>query len=295
MSRNSGIVRSRYIESKLANKLKPFGYTLVTDRASIKSIASKVGNTKLSSSAMLLVLSQDHEIKPMKSTPASDVGIGHSYSDLVKQLSDLRTRVSSIVSAINILLVSEDERGVGEQSASCENIALSQAANGVIKLGAVIALAADTNFTGLDSNIALDRYRNIGAALIIKTYWGRGWTIKHGLNTPISDLKIIVESNEPMTEPYADDNDPLNVIHVDSVAMDCASGGVAVKRAKHFSGDETDMRALLHEAIEAQNKKYQAESDRRDASERRKQEAERRVSAANLATVFKTKVPGNEQ
>jgi hypothetical protein len=293
MSRNNGITRTRYLESKLDKQLKCFGYTFLTDKAGIRSVASDTGDAELLSSSMLLVLSYAEAVKPLKSKPArsADLGYAFSYAGLNAAIGAFNSKVSSLVDRLNYLFIAEDTAGLGQQPASFKDVTVLQSENGNIKLGAVISFRSDTDFTGIDSNISLDRYRGINNALIIKTDWGRTWEIKHGLNAPINELKIIVESDEPMTEPYPSKHDPLNVIHVDSVAMDCASGGVAFKRLNHFNGDEIDMRALLSDAIKTRDKKVQAENDKRDKEKQKKLEAERRKSGAALAELFRTKVP----
>lgn len=121
----------------------------------------------------------------------------------------------------------------------------------------VIALRPSDGYAALDNNIELVRYRALPDALVVKPAWGRSWTIRHNLNTPIQDLRILVDADGPLTQPYADPSDPLNQIMLDSPMMDSTSGGVAIQRKAHSTLTDTQLLDRIRDCVKSRRQELQ--------------------------------------
>lgn len=249
MARISASNRVKYLESKLENALKPFGWLFISQKKLIKSYAQKHGARDAALSPMILLLTSSASVQANKKTDPCDelVFDATAFNSFMTKFNE---DVSRLKRCLDYLLTPEKNGSVvvTHDRVAVSNITVNRDSRRLY-FGAIISVLHGETFKDLDLNIEADNYRKLGGALVVRTTWGRAWVIHHKLNTPLDQLKIVVDADEPMSPPFPDASDPLNTIRVDSANMDCASGGVAIKRLSHYEGTEDNMRAILADAI----------------------------------------------
>ena len=191
--------------------------------------------------------------------------------DLLFETSKFNSNIADVMHRLDICCSPED--GYAEN----QSVKLAGILRNNSRFECVIALRPTDTYVALDNNIKLVVYRALPDALVVKPAWGRSWTIRHNLNTPIQDLRILVDADGPLTEPYAAYNDPLNQIILDSPMMDSTSGGVAVQRKSHSTLTDTQLLNRIRDCVEARRQELQR---KREAEELAKPKPKNSISPA---------------
>jgi hypothetical protein len=156
MARISASNRVKYLESKLENALKPFGWLFISQKKLIKSYAQKHGARDAALSPMILLLTSSASVQANKKTDPCDelVFDATTFNSFMTKFNE---DVSRLKRCLDYLLTPEKNGSVvvTHDRVAVSNITVNRDSRRLY-FGAIISVLHGETFKDLDLNIEAD-------------------------------------------------------------------------------------------------------------------------------------------